>query len=112
MLAALLLTALAPVAPDTVQMRAGLVITRSATLRPAPGPLKPDAGDSVVIRVRGNDIVLDFDGANLAGSEPGTPPDGRSGYGLMIEGGRNITVRRARIHGFKVAILARGVTNL
>lgn len=112
MLAMLLITALAPVARDTVQMQAGLVITRSTTLRPAPGPLKPDAGDSVVIRVRGNDIVVDFDGAELAGSEPGTPPDGRSGYGLMIEGGRNITVRRARIHGFRIAILARGVSNL
>ena len=112
MLAMLLITALAPVARDTVQMRAGLVITRSATLRPAMGPLTPAIGDSVVIRIRGSDIMLDFEGAELDGSEPGTPPDGRSGYGVMIEGGRNITVRGARIHGFKIAILARGVTNL
>jgi parallel beta-helix repeat protein len=112
MLPLLLLSAAASAAPDTVQLRAGLVITRSTVLRPAAHPLHADAADSAVIRVRGSDIVLDFDGAELDGSEPGTPPDQRTGYGVLIEGGRNITIRRAGIHGYKVGILARGVAKL
>ena len=101
-----LLSAAASAVPDTVQMRAGLVLTRSTVLRPAARPLQADGTDSVVIRVRAGDIVLDADGAALNGSELGTAPDQRTGYGALIEGGRNVTIRRAGIPAERFAVEA------
>ena len=98
--------------PDTVALRPGLILTRSTVVRPGDYPLRPGPGDSVVIRIRGSNIVVDFQGARLAGSAPTAAPDQRAGYGILIEAGRNITIRNARIGGYKVAILARGVGNL
>ena len=100
------------VTPDTVALRPGLILTRSTVVRPGEYPLRPGPGDSVVIRIRGSNIVVDFQGARLAGSAPTAAPDQRAGYGILIEAGRNITIRNARIGGYKVAILARGVGNL
>jgi len=98
--------------PDTVALRPGLVLTRSAVVRLGEYPLRPAPGDSVVIRVRGSNIVVDLQGARLSGSAPAARPDERSGYAILIEGGRNITIRNGRIAGYKVGILARGVHHL
>jgi len=64
------------------------------------------------IRITGNGRVVDFAGAELVGSPEGTAPDAYAGTGIVIEGGRDITIRNARLRGFKVAIHARGVERL
>lgn len=64
------------------------------------------------IRIAGNGRVFDFAGATLAGSPEGTAPDAFAGTAILIEGGRDITIRNARIRGFKVAIHAIGVERL
>ena len=64
------------------------------------------------IRIRGNGRVVDFAGAELVGSPEGTAPDAYAGTAIVIEGGRDITLRNARIRGFKVAIHATGVERL
>lgn len=112
MLLAIAAALVSSAAPDTLTLSAGMVITRSAVLRSAGEVLRPLPGDSIVVRVRGSGIVLDFRGAALTGALPGTPPDQRSGYGLVVEGGRDVTIRGAVIRGFKVGLLARGVTGL
>jgi len=47
--------------PPTIELRPGLVITQSARVAPRVYRFPaPDAGDSAVITVRGDDITLDF----------------------------------------------------
>lgn len=104
----LILAALVVQASDTVTLRPGLVITRSAVVRPGSYALAPAGTDSVVIRVRGDGIVLDFQGATLRGLPEGADPDRASGIGVLVEGGNGVTIRRARIHGYKIGVLARG----
>jgi parallel beta-helix repeat protein len=96
-----------------IELRPGLVITRSVRVVPktyrlgAPGSL-----DSAAIVIRGDGITVDFAGATLQGAGPGADPDQGAGVAIRIEGGRNVTVRNARIRGYKIGILARNVRGL
>ena len=101
--------------PDTLLLRPGLVITRSAVIASPPGPvyrLAPASGDSAVITIRGSNLTVDFRGVVLEGIEPGADPDQASGVALRVEGGEDVTIRNARIRGYKVGLLARGTSNL
>jgi parallel beta-helix repeat protein len=96
-----------------IELRSGLVITRSVrvvprTYRlPAPGSL-----DSAAILIRGDGITVDFAGATLQGTAPGAGPDQGAGVAIRIEGGSRVTVRNARLRGYKIGILARDVRGL
>ena len=54
--------------------------------------------------------VYDFSGVKFDG--PGDSPDQFSGTGIIVEGGRDITIRNARIRGHKIGIHATGVERL
>ena len=97
-------------AQPTIELRPGLVITRS--VRIAPKTYRIPGSDSGVVTIRGNNIVVDFAGATLAGIEPRDDPDGAVGIGIRIDGGRNVEVRNARVRGYKVGLLARGTRRL
>jgi hypothetical protein len=105
-----LLSAFAP--PDTVELRAGLVITQSVVVRPGRYLLRPVAPDSVAVRIRGSGILVEMSGVTLLGVEEDAAPDAGSGIGVLIEGGRDIALQRARIRGYKIGVLARAVRNL
>jgi parallel beta-helix repeat protein len=110
---AVLLAGSVPVqALDTIALEPGLVLTRSVVIRAGEYRLRPATGDSVVLRVRGQGVVLDFGGAILAGSAPDGQPDQGQGIAILVEGGQDITIRGASIRGYKVGILARGVRGL
>jgi hypothetical protein len=68
--------------------------------------------DAPAIVIRGNDIDVDLSGVELVGSAEGTAPDRFAGVAILVDGGERITIRNARIRGYKVGILARGVTGL
>jgi parallel beta-helix repeat protein len=95
-------------ARSPVVLTPGMVITRSVTIRPgaytfpAPADLTGPA-----ITIRGENITVDFNGAVLAGSSPDADPDTFAGIGVLIDGGSGVTVRNAKIRGYKVGILAR-----
>src|SRR5688572_16459730 len=112
-LAVALLIGLAPEAAaqdEPVPFRAGMVVTQSVTIRP--GRYLAPAGHSGAIVVRGEDIVLDLSGVELVGSDSADLPNRFLGTAIRIDGGRNVTVRGARIRGYKVGILARGTRGL
>jgi parallel beta-helix repeat protein len=112
-LAVALLIGLAPMAAAQdapVPFRAGMVVTQSVTIRP--GRYFAPAGHSGAIVVRGEDIVLDLSGVELVGSDSADQPNRFLGTAIRIDGGRNVTVRGARIRGYKVGILARGTRGL
>jgi parallel beta-helix repeat protein len=92
----------------TIELRPGLVITRSVRIAPRRYHIvAPASLDSAAITIRGNDITVDFAGATLDGAANGSDPDGAAGVGIRIDGGERVQIRGGRIRGYKVGILAR-----
>ncbi len=95
------------------ELSTGQVITRSIKFKSgdrllsAPGDER--AGAALV--VRGDNITVDFGGAVLRGTSATAEPDTRKGVGVLVEG-RNVTIRNARIHGYKVGLMARNSPGL
>jgi parallel beta-helix repeat protein len=98
--------------PD-VELRRGMVITSSIRVRRRPYSLPANASlDSAVIIIRGNDITVDFNGAELRGSPRSGLPDEAAGVAIRIEGGRNVRVINAHAHGYRVGLMAVGTRGL
>ena len=96
-----------------IELHPGLVITRSVRVVPKVYRLPAHASlDSAVIVVRGDDVTVDFAGATLQGIDRDAPPDRAAGVAIRVEGGRNVRILNARVHGYKVGILARGTRGL
>jgi parallel beta-helix repeat protein len=91
-----------------VRLTAGMVIDRSVTIRPATYRLAAaeDLTRPAVI-IRGDNVTVDFNGAILAGGPGDADPDSYAGVGILVDGGRNVTVKNAKIRGYKIAIRAR-----
>ena len=68
--------------------------------------------DDGVIIIEGNNIVVDFNNAVLKGSNNKKNPDEFYGVAVFIKGGKNITIKNLKAKGYKVALLARNVSNL
>lgn len=100
-------------AQPRVALRRGLVITTSVRITPKVYnlPMHPSV-DSALIVIRGDNITVDFDGAELRGTPLEDAPDEATGVAVRIEGGRNVRVINARIRGYKVGILAIGTNGL
>ncbi|MDX1931520.1 MAG: right-handed parallel beta-helix repeat-containing protein [Capsulimonadales bacterium] len=62
-------------------------------------------GAGAAIVIEGDNLTVDFGGAILRGTPETTEPDRRRGTGIRVRG-RNVTLRRVRVHGYKVGILA------
>ncbi|MHC4416818.1 MAG: right-handed parallel beta-helix repeat-containing protein [Planctomycetota bacterium] len=90
--------------PVIVIDRDNVEITTSCTVR-IDRPWIADADGNGVIHITGDGVTVDFGGQVLHGAEKGTP-DTFSGTGVSIKG-RDITLRGARISGFKAGIHAR-----
>ncbi|MES2177657.1 MAG: NosD domain-containing protein [Gemmatimonadota bacterium] len=96
-----------------IRLSKGLVISASGHV--APGVYRLGADTSLaaqLITISGNDIDVDFRGATLEGTAPTSEPDEAAGVAILVNGGRNVTIRNATIRGYKIAILARGTRNL
>lgn len=72
----------------------------------------PSSLDSAVIRIRGDNITVDFAGATMEGSAADSRPDEAGGVAVRIDGGRNVRIINARIRGYKVGVLARNTRGL
>src|SRR5690606_35143959 len=101
------LALLAAPAVTTAQQRSvpytpEMVITASTRIEP--GTYQIPVGDSVGIVVRGNGITVDMRGVELVGDTVRTRPDRFVGTGIIIDGGRNITLRGVAIRGVKHGI--------
>ncbi|MEO8499944.1 MAG: NosD domain-containing protein [Vicinamibacteria bacterium] len=112
----LIIAALGATAPafgqDTTAIRAGLVIDRNTTLRPGIYRINSADLQAPVITIRGSNIDLDLSGVQLIGSPDTATPDQYKGLAILIDGGEHVSIRNARIRGFKVGILARNVKDL
>src|SRR5687767_8989842 len=99
---AAMFTSIAPAAQDRVPLRAGMVIDRSVTFRPGVYRLASASIDTPVIIVRGNDVTVDLTGVELNGSAANTLPNRFAGLAILVDGGERVTIRNARIRGYKV----------
>jgi nitrous oxidase accessory protein NosD len=70
-----------------------------------PSDAIPDADNNGVIRITGDDIVVDFANEHLRGARPDQPPESYAGYGVRVLGKR-VTIRNLRVSGFKTGIYA------
>jgi parallel beta-helix repeat protein len=89
----------------------GMTIRQSVTLKQDTFWL--NAVDSLhpALRIEGDGITVDFNGAVINGGRGKSLPDQFSGMGIVIKG-KNITLKNATLRGFKVAIFAEGVDSL
>lgn len=96
-----------------VELRRGMVITKSTTLAKKTYRIAASPSlDSALIVVRGDDITLDLNEATIVGADPAGDPDRAAGVAIRVEGGRNVTIQRGTIRGYRVGIMARGTKNL
>src|SRR5437870_1601258 len=66
-----------------------------------------DGNDDGVIQIGASDITVEFaPGAVLRGAKKGTRPDEYKGYGIRINGQKNVTLRNVRVHGYWCGIWA------
>lgn len=65
-----------------------------------------EPSDSGAFIIRTGGIFLDMVGAELKSGNTESDPDQFAGRGIVIKGAKNVTIRNARVHGFKIAIYA------
>jgi hypothetical protein len=87
-----------------ITLKGATTIDKTTTVAPGTYSIVDASGEGV-IRIQGDNLVIDFQNAQLNGSRPDQSSDEYSGVGIAIEG-RNITLKNARIHGYKVGIHA------
>lgn len=91
----------------------GMLITKSTLFRGVHYYLQADTSlTTPLIRVQGDDIVLDFAGMMLQGNKTGQAPDSYTGLAVLIENSKRVTIRNLKIRGYKVALMARQVEDL
>src|SRR5258705_322913 len=103
----LIVLALAQVPQGPIELQPGMLITQSVQVVPKTYRL---AGPPII--VRGDNITVDFRGATIEGIDPQADPDQARDTAIVIDGGSNIRIVNARIRGYKVGILARGMRRL
>ncbi len=101
-------------ASPIIRLKAGMVIKESAIISRETYLLNaPLSLTENLVLIDGNNLVIDFNGAILQGSVDKTRPDEFYGLAIRIKkGSKNITLKNAFIHGYKVAILADSIENL
>ncbi|MGH7593600.1 MAG: NosD domain-containing protein [Gemmatimonadales bacterium] len=100
----------APISAQSVPYTPGMIVTHSVRIHP--GQYLAPAGDSAALTIRGLNVTVDLTGVELVGNSDREHPDQFAGTAVRIDGGRNITVKGVHARGYKVGIIARGVTHL
>src|SRR5688572_8269485 len=91
----------------------GLKISKSIKIKKQTYKLDaPASMDGALIVIEGNNITVDFNNAVLKGSNLKKNPDDFFGVAVLIRPGNNITIKNLKARGYKVALMARGVSNL
>jgi parallel beta-helix repeat protein len=94
-----------------VILKKGMKIRSSVLIKKAVYHLGGTAVDDPVIEVSGNNIVVDFNGSIMEGNHAFQMPDEFKGLAIRVTGS-NITIRNLIASGYKIGLVATGVTNL
>ncbi len=96
-----------------ISLQKGMTINRSVTIKQDTFYL--NGADSIaqpVIRIEGENIVVDFNGAVLIGSTNYDQPHTFEGLGIEVKNGKNITIKNLVVKGYKVGLIATGIDSL
>lgn len=98
--------------PPVIELKKGMVISFSVVIKSVNYQLNGyDSLNRPVILIKGQNITVDFNNATLQGSSDKQYPSEFYGLAVLIQGD-NITLKNARINGYKVAVMATGCKNL
>jgi nitrous oxidase accessory protein NosD len=103
-----------PDLPTVTVFRDDTVINESCRVIVPKGTFIQDANGDGVIHIEADDITVEFvDGeAELIAAPEGTPWETLTGVGIRVDGRKNVTLRGAHSHRFKVGILATNADGL
>jgi parallel beta-helix repeat protein len=91
----------------------GIKITRSFKVKKQTYKFDASAStDGGAVIIEGNNITVDFNNSVLKGSNSKKNPDEFFGVAILIKGGKNITIKNLKARGYKIALLARNISNL
>jgi parallel beta-helix repeat protein len=91
----------------------GMRISKSIKIKK--GIYKMDAPakrEESVIIIEGNNITIDFNNAELKGSNKTKKPDEFTGTAIIIQNSNNITIKNLKARGYKIALRATNVEKL
>ena len=90
------------------------MITRTVKIKKAIYKFDAPAGldQSSNIVIEGDNIIIDFNNAELKGSNKKLNPDEFFGIGLIVRNSKNVTLKNLKAKGYKVALLATNVEKL
>lgn len=98
--------------PPVIELKRGITIHSSVRVKKAIYLLNGyDSLSLPLIKIEGNNIIIDFNKALLQGSSDKQFPNEFYGLAILIKGD-NITIKNARVRGFKVALMATGCNHL
>ena len=90
-------------------VRGDVKVAPGSYLRP---PLGMDAKQGVIVAVSLKNATIDLTGVELRGTAAGTDLDKNVGFGIVLEGCENVTIRGGKIGGYKDCIVARDCKRL
>ena len=94
-----------------ISLSKGLVINESCKVTPGTYFLSSPSQKEPCIIISGENLVIDFQNAEMRGAAEGVLPNQFAGTAITIKG-KNITLKNARARGYKIAIFAEGVEGL
>ncbi|MDX1910373.1 MAG: right-handed parallel beta-helix repeat-containing protein [Saprospiraceae bacterium] len=94
-----------------IRLEAGLRISQSCRIVPGNYTIAVQTDTATGIRISGENIVVDFQQAELQGAAKGVWPHLFSGRAVVVSG-KNITLKNLRAKGYKIAVYAEGVDSL
>ena len=109
----MLLLGLASIYAQEKAIVQGMKINKTIKIKKAVYRLDAPADTSrPVILIEGNNITVDFNNAELRGSNKVKDPDQFTGVSIIIRNSKNVTIRNLKANGYKIALIARNVDKL
>lgn len=72
----------------------------------------PSDTTMTVVLIEGNNIVVDFNNAELRGSNDKKNPDEFTGIAILVRNSRNVMIKNLKARGYKIAFIARNTEKL
>lgn len=96
-----------------ISLKNGLELQHSCTIKEGIYQINAEeAFAKPLIKISGDNLVIDFNKAILKGAKEGVAPNQFKGLAILVENGNNITLRNLKVRGYKIGLLARNVSNL
>lgn len=101
-------------AQKTIILQSGMTISSSVIIKKDKYRFNSNSedGSQGIIKISGDNLTIDFNGAELIGTPENTLPDQRKGTGIQIIGGSNITIKNLKVRGYKIGLIARSIKGL